>query len=100
MISREEVISLAGLARLELGEAEIASLQKDISTILDYVGKVSAFAPSGEAPTVPLNHNVMRDDVPRDERDPLFGLDAAVRAAFPKEEQGYNVVQKILIKDA
>ena len=42
MISKEEVLQLAELARLKLQEREVESLQKDISSILDYVGQVSA----------------------------------------------------------
>jgi len=36
MISKEEVIHIAKLARLELTEKEIEKMQKDLSAILDY----------------------------------------------------------------
>ena len=36
MISREEVMRIAKLARLELTEQEIEKMQKDLSLILDY----------------------------------------------------------------
>lgn len=36
MISREEVVKIAKLARLELTEKEIENMQKDMSAILDY----------------------------------------------------------------
>lgn len=36
MISKEEVIHIAKLARLELTEKEIEKMQKDLSSILDY----------------------------------------------------------------
>ncbi len=36
MISKEEVIHIAKLARLELSEQEIEKMQKDLSSILDY----------------------------------------------------------------
>ena len=36
MISKDEVIKIAKLARLELTEKEIEKMQKDLSAILDY----------------------------------------------------------------
>jgi len=36
MISKEEVIKIAKLARLELTEKEIEKMQRDLSSILDY----------------------------------------------------------------
>lgn len=36
MISKEEVVKIANLARLELTEKEIEKMQKDLSSILDY----------------------------------------------------------------
>ena len=36
MITKEEVLKIAKLARLELTEAEITKMQKDLSAILDY----------------------------------------------------------------
>lgn len=99
MISKEEIEALAKLARLELGEAEKASLQKDISSILDYVGQVSSITVDSQEKAVPLVHNVMRDDAPRSESDQLAGKEAAIRTAFPKEKNGFNVVRKIIQKD-
>ena len=99
MISREEIEHLATLARIELHEGEVASLQKDISGILEYVGQVSAVQGNTAVPTVSLHHNVMRADVSRTDGDALAGKEEAVRAAFPKSENGYNVVRKIIQKD-
>ncbi len=36
MISKEEVLKIAKLARLELSEKEVEKMQKDLSSILDY----------------------------------------------------------------
>ena len=103
MISKEEVLNLATLARLKLSETEVESLQKDISNILDYVGQVSAV--SGQGPTLDQGSsrsdlkNVMREDVPREADDALAGKEEVLRAAFPKREGGFNVVRKIIQKD-
>ncbi|OGC86295.1 hypothetical protein A3D70_00330 [Candidatus Adlerbacteria bacterium RIFCSPHIGHO2_02_FULL_54_18] len=102
MISREEVLKLAELARIKVGEGEIARLQKDISDILEYVETVSTVKiPNSltERDGVPPLRNVMREDTPRSTGDPLSGKEDALRAAFPKKENGYNVVRKIIQKD-
>ena len=43
--------------------------------------------------------NVMREDAPRGEEDPLAGKEEALRAAFPSREGDFNVVRKIIQKD-
>ena len=91
-------MSLAELSRLKLTEEEITSLSHDISNILEYVGQVNA-AQTGEENKNPLVHNVLRDDAPRSESDPLSGTRDAVLAALPKREGDYNVVRKIIQKD-
>lgn len=99
MISRETIEGLASLARLELSVQELDSLQKDISSILEYVGQVSAVDTSA-VQEVPLVHNVMRSDALRGESDLLAGKEEVVRAAFPERQGDYNAVRKILQKDA
>jgi aspartyl-tRNA(Asn)/glutamyl-tRNA(Gln) amidotransferase subunit C len=99
MISKEEVENVARLARLELDDAEKESLRKDISDILEYVGQVSAVTANPEEKGVPLVHNIMRADTPRDSGDQLFEKETALREAFPKEKNGFNVVRKIIQKD-
>jgi aspartyl-tRNA(Asn)/glutamyl-tRNA(Gln) amidotransferase subunit C len=36
MLSKEEVLKIAKLARLELSEKEVETMQKDLSAVLDY----------------------------------------------------------------
>lgn len=103
MISKEEILNLAELARLKLSDTELESLQQDISSILEYVGQVSASEPA--AAEAPALRNVMRGDTPRSEGDLMAGKEAALRAAFPKRapapagEGEFNVVRKIIQKD-
>jgi len=103
MVSKEEIVNLAELARLKLTEEEVAGLQKDISSILEYVGQLNSFQGDTLTPELskvsPLVHNVMREDTPRETEDPLSGKEDVLRAAFPKQERGYNVVRKIIQKD-
>ncbi|TSC69173.1 MAG: hypothetical protein G01um101456_317 [Parcubacteria group bacterium Gr01-1014_56] len=99
MISREDIQTLAELARLEVSEEETASLQKDISNILDYVGHVSAVSSAEGEKDPGLNRNVLRRDVPRGESDPLADTREQLLEALPKREGDYNVVRKIIQKD-
>jgi len=98
MISLDEIQNLARLARLKISPQEEESLQKDISSILDYVGQVSSVPmPDKKEDAGPL-HNVMREDAPRADGT-LAGKEEALIEAFPKSEGGYNVVRKIIQKD-
>ena len=100
MISVEEIEKLAGLARLRVSGEEVAQLQKDISGILDYVGQLSAYVPSVDTTMKPLVRNVMREDVLRDELDPLTTTAGSLRVAFPRRQGDFNKVRQIIQKDA
>ncbi len=65
-ISRDQVLHVARLARLELSEEEIARFEEQLSAILEAVGKVSELDLSGVEPTShPLDLvNVLGDDEP------------------------------------
>jgi aspartyl-tRNA(Asn)/glutamyl-tRNA(Gln) amidotransferase subunit C len=65
-ISREDVLHVARLARLELSEEEVARFQEQLSAILDAVGKVRELDLTGVPPTShPLAVvNVWADDEP------------------------------------
>ena len=99
MISIDDIRNLATLARLKLSAQEEASLQKDISSILEYVGQVSEVKVKEGAGSKPLLRNAMRDDKLRAEGDELAGKEESLRAAFPKREGNFNVVRKIIQKD-
>lgn len=64
MLSREEVIKLAQLARIELTDVEVEKFQKELSTVLDYVEELKAVNVEGleEVSQVTGLVNVQRDD--------------------------------------
>jgi aspartyl-tRNA(Asn)/glutamyl-tRNA(Gln) amidotransferase subunit C len=66
-ISRDEVLHVARLARLELTDEEVERLQEQLSAILEAVGKVSELDLSEVEPmTHPLDVvNVWAEDEPR-----------------------------------
>jgi aspartyl-tRNA(Asn)/glutamyl-tRNA(Gln) amidotransferase subunit C len=66
-ITREEVLHVAGLARLELSDEEVERFREQLSAILEAVGKVAELDLAGVGPTAhPLDlANVWADDEPR-----------------------------------
>jgi aspartyl/glutamyl-tRNA(Asn/Gln) amidotransferase C subunit len=92
-ISRDEIAHVAKLARLKLCDAEIASYQKDLNSILDYVETLRELDTEQVSP---MSHvlevkNVWREDKPGEakETDPLL-------SNAPMSEKGYYKVPKIL----
>ncbi len=63
-ISRDDVLHLAQLSKLELGDTEIDGLRTDISNILGYVEQLSKLDTTGIQPTYQVTglSNVWRDD--------------------------------------
>lgn len=78
-ISRDEVVHLAELSKLQLTEEEIKSLRVDIANILEYVDQLNELDTSHVEPTYQVIdvENMWRDDVVRDSgisREQLLGL--------------------------
>ena len=67
IISREDVLHVAELARLEIPDGEIAKVQEQLGAILEAVGKVGELELADVEPTShPLDLvNVWDEDVPR-----------------------------------
>ncbi|MDD5738366.1 MAG: Asp-tRNA(Asn)/Glu-tRNA(Gln) amidotransferase subunit GatC [Candidatus Pacebacteria bacterium] len=66
MLSKEEVINIAKLARLELTNSEVEKMQKDLAGILDYIdqlNKVDTSSVKAEEAEFILE-NVLREDMP------------------------------------
>ena len=94
MISREEVEKLANLARLELDEAQKASIAKDLGNILDYVKQLKEA--EGLDKVEVENHvapSVMRKDEVTNETGKLG---QTLIEAAPKHNGQYVRVKKIL----
>jgi aspartyl-tRNA(Asn)/glutamyl-tRNA(Gln) amidotransferase subunit C len=67
VIDREQVLHVARLARLRLGEDEIDKMSRELSTVLDHIEKISELDLDGVPPTshVVEIENVLRPDEPR-----------------------------------
>ena len=88
-ITREQVLHVARLARLDLRDDEIARLKDELSAILDAVSKVSELDLDDVPPTShPLDLvNVLRPDEPR----PCLPLDDVFANAPQREDDAFRV---------
>jgi aspartyl-tRNA(Asn)/glutamyl-tRNA(Gln) amidotransferase subunit C len=88
-ITREQVLHVARLARLDLSEDEVARLQEQLSAILEAVSKVSELELGDVPPTShPLDLvNVLRPDEPR----PSLSLDDVFANAPEREGDAFRV---------
>lgn len=90
-ISKEELLHLARLSRLELDEHEITSLIKQIESVLQYAKRVQEIAHGDSLPLeLKKNSNVMREDVV------IPTNSATILGQAPECEQNYFVVPVIL----
>jgi aspartyl-tRNA(Asn)/glutamyl-tRNA(Gln) amidotransferase subunit C len=94
-MTKEEIIHLAALARLELTPAEIEKFTKELSAILSYVGTVQSLAAGAVDATPRLGDrfNVLRTDAVTNEPE-QYTKD--ILAEMPETEGRYMVVKKIL----
>ncbi len=87
-ITREEVLHVARLARLELTEDEVGRFQEQLSAILEAVSKISELDLSDVPPTShPLElSNAWAEDEPR----PCLTLDEAFANAPDRDEDYFR----------
>jgi aspartyl-tRNA(Asn)/glutamyl-tRNA(Gln) amidotransferase subunit C len=88
-ITRDEVVHVAKLARLELTEDELERFAGQLNAILEAVGKVSELDLSDVEPTLhPLElSNVWAEDVPR----PSLSVEEALANAPDRENDAFRV---------
>lgn len=93
MITREELLKLAALARLRLDESEIERFQHDIAEMLEYVKQLeevdTSSIESDEA--ILLSGNVLRDD----ETSPSLPVEEALKNA-PERTGDYFKVPRVV----
>lgn len=94
MISKKDIERLAELSRLKLTVEETAAFEKDFTSILEYVGQVSAVDVDALQEEKPAIRNVMREDVAvpfavGSSRDALL-------KAMPERDGDYLLVRKVI----
>ena len=97
-ISREEVLHVASLARLELSEDEVERFTEQLAAILEAVGKVSELDLTG---VEPLSHpldlvNVWAEDEPR----PSLPVEQALASAPASENDHFRVPPTGMTREA
>lgn len=91
-ITKQELLALAHLSRLQLTDHEVSILAGQIDAVLDYARRVKDVAQMAEAVELPSskNRNVFREDV-------VIKTDVKkILAQAPECEQNYFVVPVIL----
>lgn len=88
-ITREEVLHVAALARLDLSDEEVERFREQLNAILEAVGKVAELDLSDVEPTAhPLDLvNVQADDEPR----PCLPVDEALANAPDRDGALFRV---------
>jgi aspartyl-tRNA(Asn)/glutamyl-tRNA(Gln) amidotransferase subunit C len=92
-IDKKTVEDVAHLARIELKEAELIKLSKQLEHILGFIDKLSKLDTENIAPTshiLPIN-NVLREDAPK-ESLPI----GKTLLNAPSKEKNFFVVPKVI----
>jgi aspartyl-tRNA(Asn)/glutamyl-tRNA(Gln) amidotransferase subunit C len=93
MISRDELLKLAALARLRLDETEIGRFQHDVAKMLAYVKALDQVDTSGSEPLSQDSDtgNVLREDLVQ----PSLPVEEALKNA-PERVDNYLKVPKVV----
>ncbi|MCI2429252.1 Asp-tRNA(Asn)/Glu-tRNA(Gln) amidotransferase subunit GatC [Candidatus Acetothermia bacterium] len=96
MITREDVLHIAQLAKLKLSEEEIALFQEQLGKILGYFKELEKLETSG---VPPMTHvfdlsNILRSDEPSSS----ISVEEALKNA-PRSREGYFEVPKVVEKE-
>jgi len=90
MLSRDQVLHVARLARLELTEEELETMAEELSGVLDHIEKIGELGDLADVP--PTSHvigveNALRADEPR----PSIPVDTALESAPDAALGGFRV---------
>jgi len=89
MIDRDQVLHVASLARLELGEAEIDQMTRELSDVLGHIEKMGELDLDGVSPTSHVIDlvNALRTDEP----EPCLPVEVVLAAAPEPVAGGFGV---------
>lgn len=92
-INKDEVLKLARLARIEIGEVEAETLSHEFDAILKYVGEIkNSKIENSKIKNYPIS-NIMRED--KNPHESGIHTEKLLNEA-PAKENGYVKVKKIL----
>ena len=96
MLTREEVLKIAKLARLELSEMEVISYQKRLGRVLDYVKELNLL----ETPKEAFVRHVPRDAMAfREDRSVPFTGQKTLLENAPETDQNCFLLPAIMDND-
>jgi aspartyl-tRNA(Asn)/glutamyl-tRNA(Gln) amidotransferase subunit C len=89
VISRDQVLHVARLARLRIEEEEIDRIARELSSVLDHIEKISELDLDGVPPTSHVIHveNILRADDPR----PSWPAERVLESAPDPADDGFRV---------
>ena len=89
MISRDQVLHVARLARLRIDEQETDRMSRELSSVLDHIEKISELDLDGVPPTSHVLdvENVLRPDEPR----PSWPAERVLESAPDPADGGFRV---------
>ena len=89
MIDREEVLTVARLARLQLADQEVEPMARELSAVLDHIAKIGELDLSDVPPTshVVEISGALRADEPR----PCLPRDVVLSQAPAADDEGFLV---------
>ena len=95
MLTKQEVLKLAQLSRIELSEKEVEKFQKDLSTVLEYIDELKQVDVSGvdEVFEVTGLVNVQAEDKAVNSSEQMK---QAIFSQAPEMKEGYYKVKAIL----
>lgn len=90
MLSRDQVLHVARLARLQLTDEEVERMAGELSKVLDHIEKIAELGDLADVP--PTSHvvdveNVLREDEPR----PSLDAGSALASAPDTAQDGFRV---------
>lgn len=92
-LTKEEVLKVAHLARLEFEEERIESFQTELNSILTFVDKLQELNTEGIEPLTQVNHQV--NNLRKDEIKESLNRDKALKNA-PQKDEGMFIVPKVV----
>ena len=95
MLTKEEILHIATLARIGLTEEDVEKYQHDLSEILDYFKKLDELDVEG---IEPIGHITGMQNALRSDKSEDFGSlgKEAIAKNFPEEKEGYIKVKSVL----
>jgi aspartyl-tRNA(Asn)/glutamyl-tRNA(Gln) amidotransferase subunit C len=93
MLSRDQVLRIARLARIEVADSEAAALERELNGILELVERMAAVDTAG---VEPMSHPEDAAQRLREDRVTEHDRREAYQAAAPQVEDGLYLVPKVI----